>query len=289
MSSTNKEYLTRLLDDPDDLVFQSVSEQIMEIGPSMIPILESALKTATNLLQHERMEELIHRLQFTELKSDLKKWKSDLRQDLVTGVFLMTRFQFPDLDREIFAGAIKPIRDEVWLELNDQLTAVEKIRVVNHILLTKRKFRINDQHPESPGNNFVNRIMETGQANEVSLTLFYALICQELGLPVFAVEIPDYPILAYLDVPLMPESGLNPALFDTLFYVSPVNGGSLHSQQDITDYLMRKTIPIEPVFYMPVNNCGLIRICLERLALDYENYNNPRRAKQARVLLSICK
>lgn len=289
MNSPNKEYLTRLLDDPDELVFQSVSKQIMEIGPSMIPILETALKTAPNRLQHERFEELIHRLQFEELKSDLKKWKNDPRQDLLTGVFLMTRFQFPDTDRETIAEVIKPIRDEIWLELNDQLTAIEKIRIVNHILFVKREFKLNEQHPESPGNNFINRIIETGTANEFSLTLFYGLICQELGLPVFAVEIPDYPILAYLDVPLLPESGINPALFDTFFYINPANGGSMHSQQDITDYLMRKTIPLEPVFYMPVTNCGFIRICLERLAVDYENYNNPRRARQARVLLSLCK
>lgn len=289
MDSPNKEYLIRLLDDPDDLVFQSVSDQIMEIGPSMIPILESALRKAGNRLQHERLEELIHRLQYEELQSDVKKWIKDPRQDLLTGVSLMTRFQFPDTGREILAGMLKPIRDEIWLELNDQLTAIEKIRIVNHILFIKREFRLNEQHPESPGNNFVNRIIETGTANEYSLTLFYGLICQELGLPVFAVQIPDYPILAYLDIPILPESGVIPSLFDTLFYINPANGGSMHSHQDISDYLVRKTIPMEPVFYMPVANSVFIRICLERLAIDYENYNNPRRARQTRVLISLCK
>jgi hypothetical protein len=289
MSSFNKDHLIRLVDDPDEIVYQSVSEKILEVGPSMIPLLESALRVSTNRLQHERFEELIHLLQFEQLKSELKEWKNDSRQDLLTGVSIMTRLQFPDTDKEILAAMIKPVRDEIWLELNDQLTAFEKVRIINHLLFTKKGFRINEQHPESPGNNFINRIIETGAGNEVSLTLFYCLICQELGLPVFAVEIPDYPILAYMDVPLLPESGLNSSLFDTLFYINPANGGSMHSQQDITDYLMRKTIPLEPFFYMPGTNAVFIRICLERLATDYENYNNPKRAHQARALLSVCK
>jgi len=283
------EYLIRLLDDPDDRVYQSVSQKIREIGPSMIPDLERALQGATHKLLHERFEDLIQILRFEGLLSDLKKWTGTPRQDLLTGITIMTRCQFPEMASETLASLLKPVKNEIWLELNDQLTALERIRVINSLLFRNGRYKIDDQHPESPGNNFVNRMLETGKGNEFSMALLYGWLCQELGLPVYVIGMPDYPILAYLDIPVMPENAVNPAVFDVLFFINPSNDGSVHSQKDIMDYLMRKSVPLEPVFYMPKSNVDFIRMCLEHLAADYASFSNKKRSAQVSLLASLCK
>ncbi|OFY47273.1 MAG: hypothetical protein A2X22_10645 [Bacteroidetes bacterium GWF2_49_14] len=281
--------LIRLLDDPDELVYQSVSRKIREIGPSMLPYLDALLKHAGNRISHERIEELVRSIHFIELKKEIANWVSDPKQDLITGTWLLNRYQFPDLMIDEMRGGMKSIRDEIWLEINEKLTALEKIRIINTILFEKYGIRLNEEHPESPGNNFIKRILDTGKGNEISITLFYALICQELDLPVFVTQMPDYPILAYLGLHDQSVTGLNPALYDALFYINPSNLGTVHSQKDITDYLMRKSIPIEPVFYMPSRNSTFIRICLERLAVDYELAGSSRRFDEIQALLGIWK
>lgn len=281
--------LIRLLDDPDEQVYQSVSKKIREIGPSMLPHLDALLKHAGNRVSHERIEELIRAIQFNELKKEVAYWVGDPKQDLMTGTWLLNRYQFPDLMIDDLRAAIKPIRDEIWLEINEKLTALEKVRIINTFLFEKLRIRINEEHPESPGNNFIKRIVDTGKGNEISITLFYGLVCQELDLPVFVTQMPDYPILAYLSLHDQPVTGLNPALYDALFYINPSNLGTVHSQKDITDYLMRKSIPIEPVFYMPSRNSIFIRICLERLAVDYELAGSSRRFDEIQTLLGIWK
>jgi hypothetical protein len=82
---------------------------------------------------------------------------------------------------------------------------------------------------------------------------------------------------------------VSPALFDTLFYINPSNQGSVHSQKDITDYLMRKAIPIEQIYYMPSTNGMFIRICLERMSMDFEMAESPKRVEEIQELLSLWK
>ncbi len=281
--------LIRLLDDPDELVYQSVSKRIREIGPSMLPYLEALLKHAGNRISHERIEELVRSIHFNVLKQELGKWITDPVQDLRTGTWLLNRYQFPDLRMDDLMTWLKPIRDEIWLEINEKLTALEKVRIINTIFFEKYGIRLNEEHPESPGNNFIRRVLDTGKGNEISMTLLYGLLCQELNLPVFVTQMPDYPILAYMGVHDQPVAGLNPSLYDTLFYINPSNSGTVHSQKDITDYLMRKSIPIEAVFYMPARNSTFIRICLERLAVDYELAGSSKRFDEIQVLLRIWK
>jgi regulator of sirC expression with transglutaminase-like and TPR domain len=289
MPTNAAEYLIKLLDDPDNQVFESVKVKILESGPEMVQPLEIALKKAQTGLIHSRIEELIRKLKYEELKGVFASWIEDPKQTLIEGAWLLNRYQFPELTLDDLHSRIKPLRDEIWLEINDQLTALEKIRVFNKIFFEKRAFVLNEQHPDSPGNNFIPRILDTGKGNEYSLTLFYCVVCQELNLPVFLTQMPDYPILAYLNLPFLPNNSVSPALFDTLFYINPTNQGSVHSQKDITDYLMRKAIPIEQIYYMPSANVNFIRICLERMAMDYDLAGSPRRTEEIQDLLSLWK
>lgn len=289
MARTSEDSLIRLLDDPDPLVYRSVEKKILDLGPAMLPHLEEALKRTMNREAHQRMESIVRILQFEQVKNDLKEWLEGPRLDLLTGTWLIERYQFPDVSLDQYKARLKPLRDEIWLEINDQLTALEKVRIINTILFERHDIGLNNQHPESPGNNFISRILETGRANESSLTLLYSLICQELHLPVFVVRIPDYPILTWLNLPVLPANPINPSLFDSLFYINPANQGTVHSQNDITDYLMRKAIPIEPVFYMPAGNADFLRICLERLAMDYEAAGSNKRMEEIHRLLALWK
>lgn len=289
MEPLKGESLIKLLDDPDQMVFEAVSRKIQQLGPELLPDLESAAREAMSPLLHERIEKIIKILQFNQLKTDLSEWINSPFPRLIEGAWLMVRYQFPDLSKQQFSLLIKPFRDEIWLEISDVLTALEKIRIMNTLLYAKNRIHLNVTHPESPGNNFINRVVETGKANEYSLNLLYAIVAQELGLPVFAVEMPDHPILSYVDMPLVPEESINPELFDVLFYINPTDKGSVHSRNDITNFLLSQSLPPEQIFYQPRTNPEFIRICLKKLASDYQLSGSEIRYSQVQDLLSLWK
>lgn len=289
MGQNTGESLIKLLDDPENLVYEAVRHKILQMGPELLPDLESAAKVAMMPLLHERIEDIIRILQFDQLQADLTAWIENPLPRLIDGAWLMTRYQFPDLDRYQFYQLIKPLRDEIWIEISDNLTAIEKIGIMNRLLFTKGRIQLDENHPDSPGNNFINRVLETGKANEHSSNLLYAVLAQESGLPVFMVDMPDYPILAYVDMPLDLEDSLDPRPFDALFYINPADKGLLHSRSDLTDFLIRQSLNLEPAYYDPLPNPEFIRICLAKLSMNYEFSGSKIRFLQVEELLKLWK
>jgi len=65
--------LIHLLDDPDQEVYQHVTDKLISLGTSVIPSLEDAWGNTFDPHLHNRLEELIHVIQFENLLNDLKK------------------------------------------------------------------------------------------------------------------------------------------------------------------------------------------------------------------------
>ncbi len=287
MELSKGEALIKLLDDPDQLVYEAVSTKIEQMGTEMLPDLETAALQAMSPLLHQRIEKIIKVVQFNQLRTELNEWFFSKSPRLIDGAWLMSRYQFPDLTRDQFVKILKPLREVIWLELSDTLTALEKIRVMNTFFFGKTGIALNEAHPESPGNNFINRVLETGKANEHSMCLLYAIIGQELQLPLFVADMPDFPILTYLDMTLEPDEKMFPEIFDVLFFLNPADHGTVHSRRDVTNYLIKQSLPLKAEFYKPRPNNDFLRICFKKLALDYELTGSEKRSLQVQDLISL--
>ena len=90
--------LLHLLDDPDEEVYSTVSSRIISFGKQIIPNLEHLWETTPDEETQERIEMLIHRLHLQDLQQDLREWLNESNQDLLTGLFIISRYQYPDLN-----------------------------------------------------------------------------------------------------------------------------------------------------------------------------------------------
>ncbi len=89
--------LLSLIDDPDTEVFEIISERIMNYGKGIVPNLENLWENTECSNIQNRIEELIHKLQYKELKNDLTEWSSNTYNDLLFGALLVAKYQYPDL------------------------------------------------------------------------------------------------------------------------------------------------------------------------------------------------
>ena len=55
--------LIKLLDDPDPEIFRMIENQLLSMGPEVVPELEKAWDGALNELVQNRLEEVIHTVQ----------------------------------------------------------------------------------------------------------------------------------------------------------------------------------------------------------------------------------
>ena len=271
--------LINLLDDPDTQVFDIVYQRLQEIGLGGIPLLESAWETSINQQTQNRIEDLVHKIQYNDVLNALKKWTIEGGENLLFGAYLVSKYQYPDLLFSEIEEQIEIIRKEIWIELHDKLTALEKVRIINHVLFASHKFSRNAGNFYSPRNSFLNQVLETHKGNPISLAIIYSSVAQKLDIPIYGVNLPMNYVLAYHD-PYYPDdpNGI-------LFYINPYNRGLVLNRSDIDNFLSQQKLKPKLEYYIPCNNVTTIERILRNLIMSYEKIGYNDKTQEVTGLL----
>ena len=273
--------LINLLEDPDDTVYKAVTEKIREKGVEAIPSLERAWESSLNQELQQKIEELIQEIQFNEVRSELKQWLTTGASDLLYGAYIVAKYQYPDLYFSEIEQQIEAFKKEVWIELHDNLTALEKVRVINHVLFANNKFTRNSTNFYSPRNSYINQVLETRKGNPISLSIVYSSIASRLDLPVYGVNLPLNYILAYMD----PHFEDDPN--GVLFYINPYNRGTVLSKKDIDNFLYQQKLEPRKHYYVPCSNAVTIERIIRNLLFSYEKLGYTDKAREINNLIRI--
>ncbi len=278
--------LISLLDDPDESVFQHVSMKFLSLGENVIPVLEDAWEHSFDTLIQNRIENIIHQIQFDIIKDELKHWAEPENQDLLEGALLIARYQYPDVDIPKIHKQIAQIKQDVWLELNDYLTALEKIKIINHIIFDVHNFSGNTTNYHAPQNSYINNVLESKKGNPLLLSIIYTIVAQSLEIPIYGVNLPEHFILCYVDVEVMgiPTTKGNEGS-NVLFYINPFSKGAVFGQKEVDAFLMQLKLPPLAKYYEPCSNLEIIKRLLRNLIASYEKLGYPDKSEELKGLL----
>jgi regulator of sirC expression with transglutaminase-like and TPR domain len=273
-----------LLEDPDEQVFSEIRGQLLSMGNEVIPALENIWESTFNNTLQSRIEDIIQKIQFNSTSEELKLWAATGGIDLLQGTILIARYQYPDLDEEHIRNQIELIRKDVWLELNPNLTAFEKVRVINHILFDVYHFTGNTSNYHAPQNSYINNVLESHRGNPLLLSILYSCIAQGLNIPIYGVNLPEHFILAYRDEFIIRESEDEEE--PILFYINPFSKGAVFSRREIDTFL--KQLKLEPnrIFYESCSNVEIIKRQIRNLITAYEKLGYPNKVIDFKELLN---
>lgn len=264
--------LIALLEDPDKEVFNAVSSKIVNEGRSVVHLLEHAWESSLNELVQLRIESLIHSIQLNTTIDNFSRWISSGAHNLLEGAFYLSAYQYPEADYNAIEKSIEKIRKDVWIELNENLTALEKVKIVNHIIYDIHGFTSNTTNFFAPQNSFINQVIETKKGGPITLAILYSVISQKLGLPIYAVNLPKNFILAFKDRFRTDES-TNPK-DSILFYINPFNRGAVLGRREIEHFLNQQSIEQKDDFFLPCTNQTTIYQLVSGLIYSYEKLGN---------------
>ncbi len=282
MENAELKALISLVDEPNEALYLKVKERIFAYGPAALPQLESAWENAFDDGLQQRIVGLIHEIQQKQLYAELNEWVKFGYNDLLRGYMLISRFQYPDLDVEKITREVGQIIQQVWLELNNNLTALEKIKVINHIFYDINKFSGNTVNINSPDNFYLKNLLESRKGNPLSLGIFYLVIARSLKIPVYGVDLPRHFILTYID-----ETNDNkPSHQDeVLFYLNPFNKGAVFTRNEIELYIKQMKLSPEAAFFEPCSNIVIIKRLINGLIETYKMSGNQEKADDLSHLL----
>ncbi len=273
--------LVKLLDDPDEEVYQHVQERLLTYGIEVVSYLESAWEQSLNTVLQERIENLVHTIQFTTLKEDLNLWFQSGAFDLLQGALIINRYQYPDLDEQQIINQIEEIKREIWVGLQYEMSSIEKIKLINHVFYNQYGFSGNTKNHHDPQNSYLNQVLESKKGNQISLAILYATLAQKLDIPVYGVNLPQHFILGYID------DSNEEKEYGVLFYINAFNKGAIFGKHDVDQFLRQLNLEPQPGFYSPCSNTEIIRRIIRNLISAYENLGSTEKVEELKQLQEI--
>jgi regulator of sirC expression with transglutaminase-like and TPR domain len=276
------ESLIKLLDDPDEEISQHVEQKLLTYGSEIIEYLENAWEQSFDAVLQERIENLVHKIQFQSVKKELELWYHGGSFDLLQGVIIVNRYQYPDIDPLKIINQIEDIKREIWLQLVYDMSAIEKVKIINHVLYSIYNFTGNTTNHQDPQNSYISQVLESKKGNQISLAIIYSVIAQKLDIPIYGVNLPQHFILAYVDEAreYISEEGV-------LFYINAFNKGFIFSKRDVDSFLKQLNLPQAKEYYEPCKNEDIIRRILRNLISAYQKLGYEDKVKEVEELLAV--
>lgn len=273
LSENEIKALIYLLDDDDQEVAAQVHNKIMDLGGTIIPHLEKQWESSLDLNTQKKIEDLIHTLQYKELKKRLLHWKLSKDQDLLEGLWIIATYQYPDLELKKLREDFEQLYYETWLDMQNDLLPHEQVRMLNQTIFSKLKFSGNSKNYYSPANSMINMVLESKKGNHISLSMVYLLIAQKLKFPIYGVNLPIIFVLTYKDE-------------HNQFYINTFNKGIIFSKDDVENFLKQQNIKPLPMFFEPCSNLDIIKRCLRNLIVSFDKLSEQDKVEEVQELLA---
>lgn len=283
VSETELTALIRLLDDPDESVFQPVSTRILDYGSQAIPFLEHAWETTEQTDHQQRVESIIRRIQFLELARHYQLWKQQSRPDLWEGLLILDQLQHREDRTDSLRQALEQLRRNAWLELNQYLTPLEQINVLSRVLFEHERFKGIDSANEKIGDHFIGDVLTKRAGNQLGLGLLIQVLAEKLDLSLYALSVPG---IFVLGSPNVIKSREKIGIDSIDFYVDPQTG-ELFGRAEIELYMRRIHQPLEVSFFQPVDTTAMIELWLTKIIGKAQEIGDHHLAAHANELLQM--
>lgn len=266
--------LIALLEDEDREVARHIDEKIMSLGTAIIPFLEREWEQNLDPAVQEKIEDLIHRLQFSEMLERLRQWVESPEQDLLEGMCLLATYQYPELEIQSVRRDLDKIFMECWLAFRKDLHPFDEIKVLNSIFFGKFRFSANTRNFHSPANSLINIVLEARKGNPLSLSVLYMLIAQRLGMPVKGVNLPNIFILIYQSE-------------QQTFYINPFNRGMIFSREDISNYISSLNISPEEKYFQACTKVEILQRACRNMINSYNKTGSPEKSEEVKQIFEV--
>lgn len=270
MNKNKLEALLSLLDDPDKEIHKSIEKELIELPVCTIPQLEDCWLESKSPLFQERLEMVINKIQFIHVKRELINWSSNETPNLIDGAILVNKSYNPNLLIDPIRKSIQKIKQDVSLEISDNLTALEKIKILNHFF-----YNIYNYQPLSPNqptnwDGDIGTVLSQKHGNYIIIAIIYSGIAQELGIPVYGINLPGSVLLGYKDASTKTSKKNHDSI---LFYINPIDKGTVFGQKDLQQIISSKNIENKAQFYKLASNTSMIKRLVQHEINVYKKLN----------------
>jgi regulator of sirC expression with transglutaminase-like and TPR domain len=278
--------LVSLMDEPNDEIFAEIRTKVISHGSKAIPVLEEAWLHTFSGLHSKRLELAIEEIKFHETVSGVFNWLDDNTSETADLIHIISYYINEHYQTEHQQKWINQLYRDCWLELNKSLTALERIKVINHVF-----YQVYGLKNFLPDQNqfeafFFDHMQHHKKGNALLIGLLYLTIAQRLKLPLSGINLPSQFVLAYTSSEGLDMEAENEKTKqnDVLFYINPSNEGAIFTKNEIKGYLNHLEISEKAEHFLP---CTRRILCLRYLSEIHEGLTHENRTLKAKYIQSL--
>ncbi len=279
--------LISLLDETDEKLSKQIIDKIISSGTSAIPFLFDAWENNLSDIVQERIYFLIDKIQYNEIKINLNNWNSNTSKSILDAWVIITKYQFPALNVQSITDYINRLKYDVWVELNENQTALEKIKILNHVFFQIHNLKIENDYILIPESYLINHIIAYSKGSPTAISILYQIIAHKLDIPIWGLNYFEYSILCYLK----PDSISKPITLlkkeDVLFYIVISNRVTVVAADDIEIVMDSINIKTENRFFTPCSQNQVVQKIIIGVQNAFKNLKIEDKATIFEKLLKI--
>ncbi|MFO0774794.1 MAG: transglutaminase-like domain-containing protein [Nitrospiraceae bacterium] len=284
--------MIRLLRDDDSRIVQTISDQLIEVGPPAVPLLQEAeleepalaalLASLVEEIRGGQLERelalLVETLRATEppgqgneaprpeRRLERSAFTTELPvipapewtgpSALETGVLLFSRYAFPHLDPDRCIQQLNRMAADVRDYIGSRAGGEETVKILGRYLFNEMGFAGNTRNYYDPDNSYLNMVLERRIGIPISLSTVYLLVGERLSLPVKGIGMPGHFLVKY-------ESDKYTMFIDCF------NAGSLLTERNCMRFLSEAGYGFEARYLQPSTTRAILGRTVKNLVGMY--------------------
>lgn len=228
--------LLRLLEDPDDSVFQAIKGKFLGEPEFFKDYLENYVALSYSEIGRSRADFILDEMFFLNFETELKNYLKNKKSRLIEGVAILETYFSRDVEQNEIIAIFDEINKKIWLEINEHLTGIEKVKLIGKILFEKEEINSLPSGEISAKYLSMFNCMIQKKYSSPSLALMYCMIAQESEVPLFPLFVPGLFLLSYIDKELA-DAVFQKKTNGSVFYIHPYDKGEFINHQIIEKYL----------------------------------------------------
>jgi hypothetical protein len=271
--------LVSLVDEQDPDIYAIIEQQIIENGIDIMPHLKEALENSFHEEIQSRIRQLISRINISESSKELINWKNMGAGNLLHGLFLIARYKNESLEINSLKKQLNELEYDIWIEMNNRLTLLEKIKIFNHVIFEVHGFKPNRKDFHNPSNSYINEVLTNKTGNPILMASLYIILAQKLGLPIYGVNVPEHFVCVAVNEGEDDSMSFLPS-GEPLFYINAFSHGALFTRIQLANFLAQIKVPEKPEYFVPCSNFDIIIRVLNNLSFSYGKLNDSVRQQE---------
>ncbi len=189
--------LIRLLSDENHRIVETISDKLIDIGSSAVPLLQQAEIEQPEMA--DRIAAILEEIRGGKLEDELRAMAllPDEEMSLEDGAFLIARYAYPTLDVAAYRQQLDTMAKEIRARIVERASGEETVTALNRYVFTEQGFKGNTKNYYEVENSYLNRVIDRRVGIPISLSVVYLLIGQRLGLPFHGIGMPGHFLVKY--------------------------------------------------------------------------------------------